>query len=67
LTKPPEELIAPKYFKDGIMTSTNVTGKYRPCEEANCETYINCPYMRCNEHWYGMIDKSLTNMKEWKE
>jgi hypothetical protein len=63
----PKELIAPKYTKDGLPHNTNITGMYRLCEEALCETYISCPYMRCFKHWVGMIDKKLTDAKEWTD
>lgn len=44
-------MCAPVIEKDGVPFQTNISGKYRKCEESNCENYISCPYVRCPEHW----------------
>ena len=66
MTKPPEELISPYYKKDGMLVQSNVSGKYRKCEDTNCETYVSCPYVRCFAHWTAMRRKAETDMKEYK-
>ncbi len=49
--KPPDNMITPK--------GTNITGKFRKCEEPDCEEYIMCPYVRCLKHWKAMrVDDS---------
>ena len=63
----PESLIAPIKMVDGTLKQLNMSGKYRPCEEQGCGKYITCPYVRCKEHWYGLIFIEQTDMKEWKD
>lgn len=46
MTKPPDNLITPH--------KTNITGRYRECEEPNCTTYIKCPYCFCLKHWVAL-------------
>lgn len=40
--KPPEHMITPK--------GTNITGKFRNCADVNCDKYIMCPFVKCQEH-----------------
>lgn len=66
MTKPPENLIAPFYKKDGLTVQANINGYYRLCSDPTCETYITCPFSTCFKHWTAMADKKLTTMKEWE-
>ena len=65
MTEPPKDMQAPYYNKNGISTQSNINGKYRKCRDPTCETWISCPYATCFKHWTAMVDKKLTDAKEW--
>lgn len=58
MSVPPEHLIAKK--KNGKYL--NVPKKYKPCEALNCETYILCPFVRCQKCRTDMGDSKVI---EW--
>ena len=67
MTPPPENLQAGYYMERGQKMGKNISGKYRICQEDRCDKWISCPYTHCFTHWKAMIDKDLTDAKEWED
>lgn len=58
--EPPMNLQAEKYEKGGVMIQKNIPGKYRLCAEPLCETWIGCPFVKCQKHRTDFAIKDTT-------
>ena len=65
MREPPEHLKVDSYQKGGVTVQMNIIGMYRLCAEPECETWIGCPYVKCQEHRTDFARKD-TVVKEYK-
>ncbi len=64
MNKPPANLLAPAQ-RNGKLGYLNIPGKYKPCEDINCDKYIMCPFVRCQKCRTDMAYDVTPIVPEW--